>query len=238
VALAGTRNLKNEIAARFRLARILVQQDLGSEALTELLWLYDLGTNREGYTQVRWSVASDLENLSLRFPPAEEALGLRRAAARKTFLARPTLEAALQFKSLFQVPAWSLAALEAFDQLGAASPGRKLLSSWVWDELVRRRRYAEAGALRPFQAFQKETTGYGGGNLGLKADAEATRANLNYYLSITSTEIEVLAGGGELADAAILVGQALALDGSKGTQALLLAHLQRAGHPELLFRAP
>jgi len=238
VALAGTRNLKNQIAARFRLAQILVQRDLGPEGLTELLWLYDFGTNREGYAQVRCSVASELEYLSLRFPPAEEALKLRRAGARKAFLARPTLGTALQFKSLFQAPAWPLAALEAFDQVGAASSVRMLLSPWVWDELVRRRRYTEAVALRPFQAFQKETAGYGAGSLGLKDDPEATQANSKYYLSITASEIEVLAGGGDLADAATLVNQALAVDGSRGTQALLKAHLERAGHPELLVRVP
>jgi len=233
-AKAPKKDLESQIDARHQLAQTLVQQNKDGEALKEFLWLYDSGMNREGYAQARWSVSIELENLARRFSPALEALSLRREAARQRFLTAPSTAGALEFKNLFSAGDGAPACLAVYDQLSAGTLGRTFMHEWVWDVLVQRRRYAEAAQLRPLGEFLSANAGLECSIKDLNSDMTAYRANRNFYLSLSALEVEALAGDGNLVDANTLVRKVLVLDGSEKTRQLLLAHLERAGHPELL----
>ena len=234
--VAGTESsgLTSQIEARHQLAQTLAQQNQDPEALKEFLWLYDSGMNREGYAQARGSVAIELEYLARRYPPAMEALRQRREAARISFLNAPSTGSAQDFKSLFSTRDWGLACLEVFDRLPLGSPGRVVLNDWVWDVLIHRRRYAEAAELRPLSAFLIANAGLECGINDLKSDQIAYRANRNFYVALSMREVEALAGVGNLTDARTLMKKVLFMDASVKTRQLLLKHLERAGHPELL----
>jgi len=234
--VAGTESgdLTSQIDARHQLAQTLAQQNQDPEALKEFLWLYDSGMNREGYAQARGSVAIELECLAKRYPPAMEALQQRRGTARNRFLNAPSTSSAQDFKSLFSTRDWGLACLEVFDRLPLGSPGRLVLNDWVWDVLVQRRRYVEAAELRPLNAFLVANAGLECGINDLKSDQIAYRANRNFYITLSMREVEALAGVGNLTDARTLLKKVLFMDASVKTRQLLLKHLERAGHPELL----
>jgi bacterioferritin (cytochrome b1) len=57
-----------------------------------------------------------------------------------------------------------------------------------------------------------------------------------FAVTTGATNVEVLAGAGEVEKARELAQRILLLDGSPGAQSLLRQHLDRAGRPEILDR--
>lgn len=232
-ALAKKDDLRSQIDARYKLAKTLAQENKDAEALKEFLWLYDDGMKHErGFAGVRGSfLLADLERLSRRYPPALEALRQRREAARSNFLATPgDAVSGGEFASLNHTLKEDSLSMEIFDQFPPVSPGRKTLGSYVWNELLVRRRYVEAVEIRPLKAFL-ELNSFLESRI---SDSEAGPVFRKIYLESCAREIEALAGAGSLKDATVLIKKALSLDATQETSDLVKEHLKRAGHPELL----
>jgi thiol-disulfide isomerase/thioredoxin len=228
---------KSQVEARYELARTLAQQGQNAEGLKEFLWLFDEGMKRlPEFTGVRVSfLLSDIERLGRRYLPALEALRQRRDAARASFLAAPEdTESALDFASLNRCLKETQATLETYDKLAPDSPGRKTLGQSVWAELISRRRYTEAVELKPLKLFYQTSSPLESRITNLAPASDLRRALLGAYKASSVLEIEALAGAGSLEDASVLVKKCLSLDDTPETRKLLMEHLARAGHAELL----
>jgi hypothetical protein len=236
VAEAQKGEMKVQVDARYKLARIQAQQGIYAEALNEFLWLYDAGMRQvTGMSGVRLSfLLSDIQKLGKPYPPAFEALRLRRDTAKAAFLASPSnRESAQELVSLNGYLNAKQSSMDLYDQLPPGSPGRMNLGSCVWDELVAQRRYAEAADLTPLKAFYAKHDTLESMIKTAKTDMER-QALRGIYLKNSGLEIEALAGSGNLEDATVLVKKIMSLDDASETRSLLRKHLERAGHPELL----
>lgn len=236
VAEAQEGELKGQIDARYKLARILAQQGTDGEALNEFLWLYDVGMKQGiGMAGVRLSfLLSDIQKLGAHYPAALEALRQRRDVAKEGFLASPVdRERAMELVSLNSHLNAKQASMDIYDQLPAGSPGRMNLGNCVWEELVAQQRYVEAAELRPLKAFYTKYDLMESMINNGKNDIERQLAR-GAYLGNSALEIEALAGAGNLEDASGLLKKCISLDATPATRSLLLKHLERAGHSELL----
>ena len=126
--------------------------------------------------------------------------------------------------------------LATYDKLPADDPRRQGLLLRVYDQLISRQRYAEAGTA---MSYTQMTSRFALSTVELPMPAGASNGEAakngrhHYALTETAKNIEVLAGAGKLDEARELSGKLMSYDGSEETSQLLRVHLTRAGHPEL-----
>lgn len=111
-------------------------------------------------------------------------------------------------------------------------------SSGVYEQLVADRRYADIATVKSLDEMtrQLETLTMPRPIAGRSADLVAGEQKFQHDRAVgtTATNIEVLAGAGQLDRARELAGFLFAYDSSPETKRIVREHLNRAGHPELL----
>jgi hypothetical protein len=99
------------------------------------------------------------------------------------------------------------------------------------------RRYGDALFGRPYSSmsssFELQTQYFVAPKAVGMPEQSAPRMKA-HLVSTTATNIEILAGAGDLTHARELAARLLALDNSQATRDLLQKHLERAGQPGLL----
>lgn len=139
--------------------------------------------------------------------------------------------AANEFAALSEALGETGALLEAFDQLPPGDPRRRGFGLRVYRDLAQAQRYAEALEVQPYGTMTRLLESNANPSPSFPADARASL--LKHGLEAAATNIEVLAGAGDLEHARELRDRVLALDGSAEMKDRLRAALTRAGHAEL-----
>jgi hypothetical protein len=231
------------VQARFKHAQELAHSGQLEEALREYLWCFDVGMKQvPGLAPVRLSaVVIEIGDLGKQYPEALTALRTRRdQIAARVLASESDFDAVMEFSALNRTLGDDDRNMELYDQLPASDRRRHTLAGGSFNFLVDSQRYAAAldgrsyssmSSLFEFQSQERPQT-------AALPNADAVRqASRNYLVKSTATNIEVLAGAGDLDHAREMIGRLLTYDGSDATKALVQTHLERAGHAELLSAA-
>jgi RNA polymerase sigma factor (sigma-70 family) len=230
------------VSARYKRAQELVRSGDPELALQELLWCYNVGMPRiSSMSASRITSLRLFGELGERYPPAFTAL----RELRDQVLPRAQASAA-DFPAIQELAAINHALkddpanLALFAQLPAGDRRRQTLASASFDYLVANQRYHEAVEGKPYSSISStfelmiQGRSFAANNPNL---AEALQQDREYTIATTATNIEVLAGTGDLVHARALADRLLAYDSSPSTKALIQQHAERAGHPNLLVSA-
>ena len=235
---------RDEVQARYQRAKELARSGDNEGALSEFLWCYDEGMVRvASFAGVRNSfLLRPLAELARKYPPALAALHERRDALEQRVMASATdWDAAVDYASLNRTLGEQDRNLSLLEKLPSGDPRRKTVLTFggVLDQLVAARRYDEIVMVRGYDEMATSldritmTMPF---PAGTPASLVETTRVLSHDRAIASaaTDIEVLAGAGQLDRARELAGILFAYDSSPETRRIVQEHLRRAGHPELL----
>ncbi len=228
------------VQARYTFAQMLTRNEKYAEALGEFLWCYDEGmVDETAFAGVRTSfLTGELGRLAKKYPPARAALVIRRDDAKARLLASTTnRRAATEFAALNEALGENAASRALFEQLPAGDVRRRGFGYRFYSELVAEQRYADALEVQPYATMVKlfDYMIVERPALGKNRISQSNRA---LGLKSAATNVEVLAGAGELDHASEMIAKILEADSSDETRALLHEKLVRAGHDELLPPAP
>jgi RNA polymerase sigma factor (sigma-70 family) len=223
------------LRSRFKHAGELARGHRYSEALQEYLWCFD-GMGRIGSLRGlrRGVVTRAIAELGRQYPAALQALRERRDAAQAALRASADdHDAASDFAELNDALNEGARSVAEFDSLPENDPRRAVLAARISDRLAEAGRYGEAVRARPYwqmnSEFETLVAGAGASSAG------ALRQELHDgIVHSAATDVELLAGDGDLAHAQALARRLLAFDDSDETRGLLAQRLTRAGHPEVL----
>ena len=238
--MAGGRLTKAIIDARYKHALELARSGNVKAALKELLWCYDEGFPRvSAYRFARnQTLLSAIAKLGKDDPEALTALSERRDEARKNILASLyDFEAVADFVSINRVLNSDDVSLTLYSQMADDDPRRRTLAGYLYDQFVAGQLYPEALQAKPYATMNANFYA-----LVTKPPPPADVPNREeiiantrkFLITSTASNVETLAGSGDLIDAQALAAKLLKFDGSPETQTLLQQHATRAGHPELL----
>lgn len=234
-----------EIEARIKRATAQAETGDPEAALRELLWCYDEGLEHLSGSMRRTQprvIANSLSKLSERFPPAQSALLERLEKAKARLLAATDdAEAVAEISTLSRVLKDQNAITSVYDQIPPGDPRRKSLAIYGFEQFVELRRYEDALLGRDYammsSAFELQTR-----PLTPPPDARdpgrMKRLLDSYAVSRAASNIEVLAGTGDMEHARALAERLLNHDPSEETRALVRKHAERAGRPDLLTLLP
>lgn len=223
-ALASAAPITHDaVEARYQQAKQLAQGGDAATALKEYLWCFDVGMRRvSSYAGVRGSYL--LEEIVKLGPVGIAALEDRRNQARQLLVAgTDDSDAASDLVSISRKLNDEQAVLAVYD---AIPPGesRHALAIYAFGQFVAAQRYSDALTGRP----------YGNMSASVERAIQSPPGRIrDYEISSAATNIEVLAGAGDLAHAQALMARLLAADSSATTKTTVAQHLARAGHPEL-----
>lgn len=225
---------REAFAERVKRATTLARSGDPDEAVRELLECYRLAVAQPGLLR-EWAQIGYLLGVLSKFGeshPEVRAELLRRFEQGK----RRILESADDTEPLGEMGSIARALKDeqlmvaVWDAIPAGDPRRQQVGTYATNGLIATKRYAEALA----------STSYGVISARFEANSSrhnasgASDAGRRSWISTTATNIELLAGAGDLVHARDLAGRLLAADGSEATRALLQTHLERAGQPGLL----
>lgn len=230
-----------EFAARLKQAESLVANGDPEAALRELLWCYDEGLPQlvgiAGRMQMP-EVARALSTLALRYPAAGIVLTERmEKASRRILSSVDDSEAVSELASLAQATGDDRALVSVYDQIPPGDPRRKRVAIYAFSHFAATGRYSDAVLGRPYASMSSrfEMLSQEHPLPPTVRDPEGRKKMLrDNAIKTAVTNIEVLAGSGDLEHARILAGRLLKYDNSSETTALLQSSLARAGHAELL----
>ena len=224
-------DVEKQVKARYDLGRVLAQKGDDAGSLKEFLWCFDDGMkNHPAYAGVRVSfLLNDLARLGAHYPPALDALRVRRDADRTRFADDRSV--ALEFGSLNHALGEDQVTLAAFDQLPADNVQREVLGHQVFDLLLAAKRYPEAAAASPFAEYTAHFD-------MVRASKIPDDAKRRFLADLAGKELEALAGAGKLDNARELLTGLFEYDHSEATVSVVQEHVKRAGHPELLLQQP
>ncbi len=232
------------VEARYKRAQELARNGDAAAALKEFLWCLDEGMVQvTSYTGVRRSfLLNSIAALGKSDPDALAALRERRDVAEKRALASGNdFDASADFSAINHALQEDGRSLEFYDRLAPDDPRRHTLGMNVYELLVGAQRYSDAAQAKSFAQMSSQ--------FDMSAQERPLPANISnpaairqaqrgYLVTSTASNIEVLAGAGDLVHARTLVDKLLAYDGSDQTRAILQQRAVRAGHPELMTPPP
>ncbi len=229
----------DEAGSRFELAKKLVRSGDPAVALTELLWCWDEGRKDPDFMATRTAqVPSALMALARSYPPAGEAMVVRRDQAREKVLAgKGGASMAQDLIALNTQLKDDEDSLAVFDQLPADDRRRVTFSIYLFNTFVDKKRYADAVLFyRPEGALMmlERVTRPPASAKGTPALADTSGVLRQMAVDRAGKQLEALAGAGRLDEARSLLDRILLLDDSEETRAILGVKLKRAGHPELV----
>jgi thiol-disulfide isomerase/thioredoxin len=222
-----------EAQPHFDLAKKLLTSGNQEEALKELLWCWDEGKKDPEFSRMARStqVPRELGRLAQNYPPAREAMVIRRDQTRERALANKGGSVVVQdLIALNRELKMNEDTLAVFDQIPEGDRRRVTISIYLFDLFVEKQRYADALLFNMPDVF---TTRIESAKAELKRNSPASEALLRHTITSIANRIEALAGTGRLDDARELGKRLLALDDSTTTKELLRARATRAGQPEL-----
>ncbi len=228
------------VQARYRQAQVLAKGGQYEAALKEFLWCYDVGMKQAAnLNAVRLSgLVADIGKLGALYPQALAALRDRRDQVEARMLASENdFDAASEFAALNRTLGDDARNMELYDQLPEGDRRRRTLASGAYDSFVAAQRYDAALEGRPYGSMSSlfEIMTRERPEIAAMPNADPMRKMMrDSVVKTTVTDIEVLAGAGDLVHAQALTARLLAYDGSESTKTLLQQHAARAGHPELL----
>ncbi|HRE79631.1 MAG TPA: sigma-70 family RNA polymerase sigma factor [Opitutaceae bacterium] len=208
-----------------------------AEALDDFLWLYDEGmVSVPGFSGVRQSfLLSDIRGLFNDYAPARLALEERRNFREKRLLAGETDSIlALELAALNHTLGDARRNRDLHDQLPVTDRRRRAFASYLFDDLVKERRYQEALVGIPYELMLSEFKMTQEQRISTLDFPNAREFRRRMIVQRFGPKIEALAGAGHLDQARELIEQVLSLDGTTATRSALHKHLQQAGQPGLL----
>lgn len=232
---------RGEMEERITRAVALARDGSDAEAaLRELLWCYDAAPPQAlGLTRVQFViVAGALGRLGERHPAALAALRERLEKAR-----RRVLGSADDMEPLAEVTAIRAALkddgilIALYDAIPVGDERRAQVANAAFRDFAVAGRYADALLGQNFASMSGFFEVSVRNRPAAHAKAGAAAPKDSYAAATTVTNIEVLAGAGDLVHARELAARLLAVDGSESTRALLQTRLERAGQPGLLKEA-
>lgn len=235
-ALPGESGDAEEAQPHFDLARQLLASGSHEQALKELLWCWDEGKKDPEFARTRsTSVGRELGRLARDFPPARDAMIVRRNQARERAIANKGGTFVVQdLIALNRELRDDDDTLAVFDQMPAGDRRRVTISIYLFDLLVEKKRYADALLFNMPEMYGSEVE-------RARAQARKDPATGENFIRFTITRlakrVEALAGDGKVDDARTLGELILTLDGSDATRALLRQHTARAGQPDVFAAA-
>jgi hypothetical protein len=211
------------VEARYQHAKELARSGQTELALQEFLWCFDIGMKgMAGYGGVRTSYV--LDEIAKLGPSGLAALEERRVQAEKTLLnGSSDSDAAPNFASISRKLNKTGEVLSLFDQMPQGD-ARRTFAIYASAQLVEAQRYSEVAAVSSYGMMS---------SIFEDAISRPTGRTQTALITRTATNIEVLAGSGDLAHAQTLMNRLLTYDSSDATKAIIQQHLERAGHPEL-----
>jgi len=218
---------------RYKEAQRLTNEGKPAEALIGLLWCFDKGKEDPGMNGVRRSAfVRALARLGASYPPAFQALCERRDQARKNSTAKAgNLSDWPDFVAINHYLGEDSVTLAFYDD--AKSTGAHVPPSiFILPQLLEARRYAEAAAANPFDAYLRVFDAVVG--TMTKVSQVPRKMHIDHLAKMSARAIEAFAGAGDLASARAGVEKTLQIDKSAETLATLREHASRAGHPELV----
>jgi hypothetical protein len=138
-------------------------------------------------------------------------------------------DAVTKFASVARALQQRDALLALYDDLGPESPLRQSVGIYGYDQFVLTQRYGDALQIHNFSSMSAAVERLNDSRL---APARS------HTVKTIATNIEVLAGAGELVQARSLAERLLQFEPTAETRALIGQHLTRAGQPGLLEPAP
>lgn len=227
------------VLERFSRGQALAAEGRFAEALTDYLWCYDIGM-----VKVPTLAGARVSGLRMRilelgekYPPALAAFRERRDRSVQGMLAGggDRGKSAASFAELNDALGESDRTLAAFDRLSPTDPQRQELATYLTSILLDAQRYRELVQAKPYAQMKRDLDAFIRalgimGGMGMETKSAVKLLQINK----TVQNIEALAGAGDLEHARELALKLLDFDSSATTQALLLAHMDRAGHPSLL----
>jgi hypothetical protein len=222
-----------QVEERIKQARQLATHGDPELALKELLWCWDHGVHalpRGVKTAQHSTLTSALAKLAESYPPAREQLLQRFEALRAQLRAGHDQDDAV---SNFALVARALqqrdALLALYDELGPESPLRQSVGIYAYDQLVLTQRYRDAMQIRDYSSMSAAVERLNDSRFAIAR---------SHTVKTIATNIEVLAGAGELVQARSLAVRLLNFESTGDTRALIGQHLARAGQAGLLEFAP
>lgn len=227
---------RDMVEERLQRAKELADAGEKAGALREFLWCYDTGMRQvDGYFLVRYSSLLDsIATLGKTYPPALDALRIRRDAAKERLLASANdMAAGKDFGSINRVLGENQQTFALFDSLPEDDSRRQHLVDNNIDRLIEAQRYRELAKAMPYgdmpQVWEEMTLAARSPAMNESAQAAMQRNIIRF----AAGQIETRAGAGELVNASDLIERVLIFDNSPETVATIKHHLARAGHPEL-----
>lgn len=215
---------------RIEAARRLAESGDARQALRELLWCFDEGlralerTRRGSRTRI---VINALAKLAERHPAAHAAMRERWAQARVRLLQQGDIDDAItHFSMLSGALKERGAVLALYDQVPRENSVRRTIAIYAFGEMVEARRYQDAAATRK-QVDMSST-------FEMQSRMNDLPHMRTHTINTAATNVEVLAGSGQIAEARELAARVLKFDATPETRAVLKKHLERAGKAELM----
>lgn len=230
-----------------RLGRVsaLLSEGKNEDALREYIWLIDVGMVRvPEYRMARYQsvVPMMLKFLAERasYAPARDFLRQRQGELEQQFRAgrEGSPDAAQQivdFGSINRAMKEEERTLAAFDSLPANDGRRRMFGTFVVEQLIDARRYAEAAEFRTYSGMLAQIEKQEG--MTRQGQIKGFTVAREPFLATMGRNFEVLAGTGARAEVRTLAERLFAFDGSAETRARVQQHLERAGQPGLLAGA-
>ena len=228
-----------EAAPHFELAKKLITAGKHEEALKELLWCWDEGKKDPEFARMQRSmqVPRELSRLARDYPPAGEAMVVRRDQTRERVLANKGGGTMVQdLIHLNREMKMDEDTLAVFDQMPEGDRRKVTISIYLFDLLVEKKRYADAMLFNALdsQLMQLERAKSQMKTMAERGGDAAAQSFLRFLRTSTAKRVEALAGTGKLDQARELSDRLLAVDPSDEARDLLRQHVARAGQPDLL----
>ncbi len=243
---------ENNPMARMDYARRLVQMGKHKEALVEFLWCFDEGNKHHiGFGGVRLSfLLSDIARLGRKYPPALDALRLRRDAVRERIIREKPKEPSiwsffsimsdlpvLDFTSLNECLGEEDETLKLYDKMRAEHPGWpavEQLRDEAFDQLLKAKRYSEIAESTDIEqeiekkiALEKQSSMF----LPEEHRKQIEKMQRQSLLNDIGEYYEVLIGVKNIDGAGKLATRALEMDDGAATYNLLAWHGYLSGRP-------
>lgn len=228
---------RDMVEARLQKAKNLAKSGDYAGALEEYLWCYDTGMRQvDGYFIIRYSsLLEEIAALGKSYPPALEALRVRRDAAEQRLAASGTdMAAGKDVGSINRVLGENERTFGLFDSLPEDDPRRAHLVDNNIGRLMKAQRYRELAKAMPYDDMPQVWEQMSDAVRAPAPNDAAAQARLRHIVEFGASQVELRAGAGDLVHASDMLERVLILDNSAETIASIKRHLERAGHPELI----
>lgn len=229
------------VEERYQRGKEFARAGRGAEALKEFLWCYDKGMIAVlSFSGVRVSfLLSAIAELGRAYPPAKDALRLRRDKVANTIASASRRSKALSdYASLNHYLDEDERTLALFDRIPRGDPRRLQMGSSVYELLIKAGRYPEAVEVYPYREmislFLSVTKARIPPDFSEGERQELEARIRSHAVRRAGRDIEVLARAGKLRAARAFAARVVAFDRTPSARKMLREAAARAGRAGLL----